>query len=132
MNKTKISYKILTKTFKDKISKNAYMKAIKWLAKNVFSHEELASNLSVKIEKNKKVKTPTFNVTLFVDVEEEKLKSDFCGKCRRIYNTFYQIDKMHCDECKMNAYLKRNEHYIDGLVDIYTKIFEEKENEEDD
>lgn len=128
----KISYKVLTKSFKNEVSKKAYLEATKWLAVKVFGRPELAKNLSVKIEKKEKVKIPTFDVTIFVDIEEEKLKYDFCSKCQRIYNTFYQVDKMHCDECKLNAYHKSNDHYTKGLIDLYTKmILEEKEDEDD-
>jgi hypothetical protein len=126
---TNLSCKIFQKTFKNKVSKTAYMEAMKWLAKNVYSKDELSENISVKIQKDKKSKIPTFIVTLFMDVDFEGLHSNFCEQCKRVYNSFYQVEKMNCYECKANAEKKTNDKYCKGLISIYKKIFEEIENE---
>lgn len=123
------SYKIFSKTFKNKISKKAYLEATKWLAINVYSKPEISENISVKIEKKK---ANIFEVSLFVDIKFDKIKGEYCDRCKHIYNTFYQVDKMNCDECKLNGYIKTNEKYAKGIVDFYKKIFEEKEDEEAD
>ena len=128
---SKVSYKILDKKFKNENSKQAYLDACKWIAQNIVSKKEISNNISIKITKIENVKIPTFNVELIVDVDRKKLQEDFCGKCKHIYNTFYQVDKMHCEECKMKAYCKTNDNYTKGLINIYKQIFEGKENEED-
>lgn len=126
------SYKIFSKTFKNKISKKAYLEAAKWLAINVYNNPEVSKNISIKIQKEEKCKIPTFEVSLFVDIRFDKIKGEYCDRCKHIYNTFYQVDKMNCDECKLNGYIKTNEKYAKGIVDFYKKIFEEKEDEEID
>lgn len=123
------SVKILTKTFKNKISKEAYLKATKWLALNVFSKPELSKNISVKIQKEEKSKIPTFTVTLFVDTKYDDMKRGYCDRCKHLFNTFYQVDKMNCNECKMNGFVKTNEKYVRNIVDFYKKIFEEEDDE---
>ena len=123
------SIKILTKTFKNKISKEAYLKATKWLALNVFSKPELSKNISVKIQKEEKSKIPTFTVTLFVDTKYDDMKREYCDRCKHLFNTFYQVDKMNCNECKMNGFVKTNEKYVRNIADFYKKIFEEENNE---
>ena len=123
------SYKIFSKIFKNKISKKAYLEAVKWLAINVYSKPEISENISVKIEKKK---ANIFEVSLFVDIKFDKIKGEYCDRCKHIYNTFYQVDKMNCDECKLNGYIKTNEKYAKGIVEFYKKIFEEKEDEEID
>ncbi len=125
---TNLSYEIFSKTFKNKISKNAYMDCVKWLAINVFSKDEISKNVSVKIEKQK-TKIPTFKLTLYVDIDQNNIEGRFCEKCKHLYATFYQVEKMNCLECKVNAYIKNSNSYCKGIVKIYQKIFEELDNE---
>ena len=126
---TNLSCKIIQKTFKNKVSKTAYMEATKWLAIHVYGKEELSKNISVKIQKDKKSKVPTFIVTLFVDASEGELQTRFCDQCKQIYSSFYQVEKLNCYECKVHAKHKMDNEYCKGLVEIYKKIFEEIENE---
>ena len=126
---TNLSCKIIQKTFKNKVSKTAYMEATKWLAIHVYGKDELSKNISVKIQKDKKTKIPTFIVTLFMDVDEDELQTKFCDQCKQIYSSFYQVEKMNCSECKIHAKHKMDNKYCKGLVEIYKKIFEEIENE---
>ena len=125
---TNLSYEIFSKTFKNKISKEAYMSCMKWLAIHVFSKEEISKNVSVKIEKVK-AKIPTFKLTIFVNVDSDNIKGRFCEKCKSVYTTFYQVEKMNCLECKANAYIKNRDSYCKGIVKMYQKIFEEFEND---
>ena len=125
---TNLSYEIFSKTFKNKISKNAYMDCVKWLAINVFSKDEISKNVSVKIEKQK-TKIPTFKLTLYVDIDQNNIEGRFCEKCKHLYATFYQVEKMNCLECKVNAYIKNSDSYCKGIVKIYKKIFEELDND---
>lgn len=126
--KTNLSCEIFSKTFKNKISKNAYMDCMKWLAINVFSKEEISKNISIKIKKHE-AKIPEFELTLFVDIDLQNIKGRFCDKCKHVYASFYQVEKMNCPECKVNAYIKNTDEYAKGIIKIYKKIFEEIEND---
>lgn len=125
---TNLSYEIFSKTFKNKISKEAYMSCMKWLAIHVFSKEEISKNVSIKIEKEKS-KIPTFKIRIFVDIDQENINGRFCDKCKHLYATFYQVEKMNCLECKVNAYIKNSDSYCKGIVKMYQKIFEDIDNE---
>lgn len=125
---TNLSYEIFSKKFKNEKSKEAYMSCMKWLAVNVFSKEEISKNVSIKIEKEK-AKTPTFKLTIFADIDNSYIKGRFCEKCKSLYATFYQVERMNCLECKVNAYIKNSDEYCKGIVKMYQKIFEGIENE---
>lgn len=127
MKKANMSYKIFEKSFKNKISKKAYLEATKWLAINIFSKEQFAKNLSVKIEKKNE---NTFIISIFLDVDEKELKQRFCLNCQHLHNTFFQVEKVNCDECKMNAYRKTNEKYIEHMCEFYSKILNSGEEDE--
>lgn len=125
---TNLSYEIFSKIFKNKISKEAYMSCMKWLAIHVFSKEEISKNVSIKIEKEKS-KIPTFKIRIFVDIDQKNINGRFCDNCKHLYATFYQVEKMNCLECKVNAYIKNSDSYCKGIVKIYQKIFEDIDNE---
>ena len=127
MKNTELSYKIFEKVFKNKIAKKAYLEAVKWLAINIISKEQFANNLSYKIQK---IKNNAVKISIFLDIDEKELKDKFCDKCKHVYATFYQVQKMNCDECKMNAYRKINEKYIENMCEFYKKILESGEEDE--
>lgn len=121
-----ISYKIFEKKFKNEVSKKAYLESCKWVAEKIIKNEEIQKNVTYKIEKSDS-KIPTFIISVFLNLDEKKMKESFCKNCQHIYNTFYQVDKMNCNECKMRAYRKNIEDYSDGLIQIYKSMFEEEE-----
>lgn len=129
MLKNNLSYKILEKTFKDENSKEAYKQVLKWLAVNVVGKEEISKNTSYQIIKDQKAKIPTFKLILYVNADESECSSNFCMKCKNMYASFFQIEKMHCEECKLNAYHKHNKKYMESIVTVYQKIMEDSGNE---
>lgn len=124
MSKSNLTYEIQKKIFKNENSKIAYKECMKWLAVNVFGKEEISKNISVQITKDQKAKIPTFTVTLFVNTDEVECKDRFCMKCKNLYASFFQIEKMNCEECKLKAYHKNNKQYMESMIEIYKKIFE--------
>lgn len=127
--KNDLACEVYKKIFKNENSKLAYKECMKWLACNVVGKEEISQNISFQILKDHKEKIPTFIVHLYLKVEEEKCREMFCEKCRNMYSSFYQIQKMHCEECKFNTFRKHNKQYLEGMVQIYKKIFEGAEDE---
>ncbi|MBO7695411.1 MAG: hypothetical protein J6T10_22530 [Methanobrevibacter sp.] len=123
-NFSKILY---VKQFKNKVSKQAYLEACKWLAQNVYSKVELSKYITVQIIKenvNKK-QLPTFTVKLFMTINEEDLKDSYCKKCKQLHTIFYSIDKPDCDVCKMNGYRKQLQTNVSSLVNNWKGKLEE-------
>lgn len=108
------SEKISEKVFSDENSKQAYLKACKWLAKNVYS-TGYSKYINVKITKKEKSKKPTFVVELFVCVNDEEVKESFCSHCKKIQTLFYCIEKPDCKQCKLQGYRKHMQSYIGTL-----------------
>lgn len=130
MANANVSFEIYSKEFKSKVSKQAYMQCIKWLATHIYNKPEIAKSVSVRITKDQKSKIPTFNLIIYLDVDREELKKNFCGKCKTLHSIFYSIDKFNCDECKMNAYYKQNDKYARNLQRMFREIIEDEENKE--
>lgn len=116
------------KSFSDKVSKKAYLKACKWLAQNVYSKVGLTKYITVQIVKefeNKKKKTlPTFNVKLFMTINEDEERKSFCQKCQQMHTIFYSIDKPDCKTCKMRAYNDKLYTNVNNLVKNWKGKFE--------
>ena len=125
-----ISFKIFEKKFKNEVSKKAYLECCKWIAEKIIKNKQIRENVTYKIEKSDS-KIPTFIVTVFLNVDEKITKETFCKNCHHLYNTFYQVDKINCGECKMRAYRKSVEDYTNGLIQIYKSMFEEEETNEE-
>lgn len=107
----KITTVIIKKEFSDKISKDAYLKACGWMAKNVVSKAE-AGDMSFSITKKADASLPTFilEVSTVLDVVEHQ--ESFCGSCREFASSFFMNKSVDCNGCKYNAFIKQVDQRI--------------------
>lgn len=123
---TKYSEDVYEISFSDKVSKQAYLKACKWLAQNVYSKDELSDYISVQIKKNKERQLPTFTVKLFITVNERDLCRSYCDKCKQLHTLFYSVDKVNCETCKLNGYRKNLHDNVKNMVEFWKGAFEDE------
>lgn len=121
------SEKIYEKSFTDTISKNAYMKACKWLAINVYGKGDLPKYITVKLTKQqtKKKDKTKFIVELFATINENEVQENFCYKCKHLHTIFYSIDKPECQKCNMFVYRQRLSEQLKGIKEFCNSIVEE-------
>jgi hypothetical protein len=117
------------KTFKNKISKQAYLEACKWLALNVYSKVELSKLITVNILKQsvKKGQLPAFVVTLYVNYDEDEDLKEYCHKCRQLHSLLYSIDKPNCELCKLSAFCKVKHEHLALLKQTVKEIVADEE-----
>lgn len=123
---TAYSEKVYEKSFSDDVSKDAYLKACKWLAKNIYSKKS-SKYITVKISKKEpedKKEKPTFIVELFVTINEKEVKESVCDKCKQLHTMFYCIDKPKCEECKITVYKHELERQTMGIKKYFEEEFE--------
>jgi len=121
--------KIFEKDFSDEVSRQAYLKATKWLALNVYGKGNLSQHISVKITKLEKEKNKTetvFRVTLYFMANFEEMHNAHCNACRQSTNLFMN-NKPNCQECKFNAFLTRLKYENDNMVERLSERFEEND-----
>ena len=126
MDVRKYSELVLEKEFSDEVSKEAYLKACAWLAKNIWGKPDYAKYITIQIkkkEKDKKEKTTTFIVSIYVTIDERESKLEYCKKCTQIYSIFFCVDKPKCEECKMNAYRKQLYSMVKNLKEYFEGEF---------
>jgi hypothetical protein len=102
----RIAVEFFKKNFKNKDSKKAYLKACRWIAKNVISkntEEEITTFQINKIPND----IPTFEVILYCCLDEIDIKESFCNACKEIHKSFFINENFNCNECKMNGYRNR-------------------------
>lgn len=119
---------LFTKCFTNKVSKEAYLQACKWLAKNVYSKPDISKYITVKIEKVKnKKQESTFKISLFVVIDENEVFESYCKKCKHLHTLLYSVDKPKCDECKLKAYKRNLSGQIENLFDFCKEAIVEDE-----
>lgn len=121
MQKSRYSEFLCERKFINKVSKQAYLDACKWLAMNVYSKPDLTKFITVQIEKEG---DKTFIVRLYMTVDEREIKDSYCSKCKQLHTIFYSIDKIDCGKCKMNVYRKQLHDSVKNMVDFWKGEFE--------
>lgn len=99
----------MSKQFSANTRKDAYLKAVKWVATNVISKDEL-KDVIVKYEKD--IQYPTITVHLFVSVDEEYVGERHCKICNETHKAFFISEETNCSWCKVSAYRKRLEEIV--------------------
>lgn len=121
MASTKYSEFLYERKFMNKVSKQAYLDACKWLAVNVFSKPDLSKYITVQIVKEKK---NIFNVKLFMTIDEREVKTNYCLRCQQLHSLFYSIEKIDCNTCKLHAYRNELHNQVKNMVDFWKGEFE--------
>lgn len=121
MAKSRYSEFLCERKFMNKVSKQAYLDACKWLALNVYGKPDLSKFITVQIIKEG---DNTFSVKLFMTVDEREIKDSYCQKCQQLHSIFYSIDKPECNKCKMNVYRKELHNNVKNMVDFWKGEFE--------
>lgn len=118
-NKIRYSEKFFTKKFSDERSKDAYLKACKWLAKYVLSKESMQSNVEFSIEK---IDSSTFQLNLYVVLSEDELRQRHCQICKDTHSSFYISEQTNCEWCKLKAYHRRADEMLNIKKEHYKSI----------
>ena len=127
MQKFKYSEKFFGISFSDKISKQAYLKACKWLAVNVWGKEELSKYVTASIRKNSSYTLPTFDVDLYITMDGHEKEGEYCQKCRSLHTVMYSIDRPECGTCRLRGCMDHMHGNIKSLVSFWKEAFENEE-----
>ena len=103
--------KLYQKVFHGNISKDTYLKACGWLAKNVISDEQINSNVTYSIEKGYDEESGTYlyTVTLFAKLNKEEIENRHCSICKELNGSFLMNEEIKCDWCKLKAFFRRED-----------------------
>ena len=94
------------KKFTAETMKAAYMKAVKWVATNVLSKDEL-HNVLVEYDKDKQ--SPTVTVHLYAAFPEKEVKEQHCKCCEEMHHSFFINENNNCNICAAAGFQNRLE-----------------------
>lgn len=114
------------KQFSAENMKAAYMKAVKWVASNIISKDELQDVL-VKYEKDKQF--PTVTVRLFVSISEKEIRERHCKICKESHAHFYVNEHTNCDWCNTKAFQRRTDEMIKTKKAFYREKLKDESEE---
>ena len=126
-----LSEKIYARKFRGTNTKEAYLKACRWLAINVISKDELNRNITYNFQKvdNDPTQLPTIELKIQITIDESIAKERHCEICRETHSSFFINEHYNCNECKLSAYHKRCNHLINQKK-LYVKELLERSMEE--
>ena len=106
--------KLYQKVFRGNVSKDTYLKACGWLAKNIISDEHINSNVTYTIEKgyDNEVGCYLYTVTIFAKLNKDDVDSRHCSICREVNGSFLMNEEAKCDWCKLKAYHRREQDMV--------------------
>lgn len=118
----KYSQRIMRKRFSANESKVAYLKLCEWLARNVVGKRNEVGSVSFEIEKLKNEEQPTFELSLFVSLEEREIMEQHCKVCKETHKLFYVNENYNCDACREKAYRARMQERINVKASYIKKL----------
>lgn len=128
----KYAEKIFRKRFSAERSKDAFLKAAEWLAKNVISKKDEIGDFTFGIEKVKDSEQPTFELTLYVSLDEKEVMERHCKICEEVHKLFYVNEENNCNSCSVKAYRKRMEEAIKIKGSYIKSVVQRKRSFEDE
>lgn len=107
--------------------KDAYIKAMKWIASNIIADTEL-QNTVINFEKtyNKETQLPVIIVHLSVSLKEKEHHDRHCRVCKEIHSSFFMNEETNCTWCKLVAYQNRLNDFIKNKKSWYKERLEKK------
>lgn len=109
--------KIKTIKFLGSSSKDAYLKACKFISQYI----ELPVTYEIK-KLNEDI--PAFEVTFYVKLDEKDFSSRFCDICREFHGKFYINQQLSCNNCNMLNFKNRYENALREKKNVMHKKIE--------
>lgn len=97
---------LMRKRFRAESAKEAQLKALRWLAKNVVSNPALTDVVyDIALEDDNGIKIAV--LTLSVALQEDDVIVQHCRVCREFHKLFFINENANCNECKARAFSER-------------------------
>lgn len=102
-----LSIALFSKTFEGKTKKEAYFKAMNWVAKNIVHKQDENKETSFKVEELKGLVFPSYKITLFCSLNTAEEENRFCENCKKYHKSFFINQDYNCSSCKHKAFMVR-------------------------
>ena len=121
-------HEIYSRRFKAEGSKQAYLKACKFIASTVLSEKSKVEASKIvwdvtKVEEDED-SLPTFLLTLYFKFDDTAFKDQTCKACKEFHKSFYINTDFNCSRCNKIGYEKNVQNkllvgsqYIKKMID---------------
>lgn len=116
-----VQEKIASKKFIGKTSKDAYLKACRWIYENIYiSQDEIFKRIQCTVEPLPEESLPSCRLSIYCFIEEEEVFNSMCKACEEVHRLFYLNDKKECATCKIEPFRKRIKEKLSIVNNYYT------------
>lgn len=124
--------KFYERNFKAKNSKDAYLKACKFVASNIVSKGSKVEVTKVtwditKVE-TKEDDLPTFRLSLYYKFDDTDFMKQSCKSCKEFHKSFFINEDYNCSRCNKIGYKKNIEQKLSIASEYFKKILDNELN----
>lgn len=121
--------KFYEREFKSKASKDAYMKACKFVAANIMSRKSKveASKVVWDVKRvNEEDDLPTFKLSLYYKFDDSEHMENTCKACKEFHKSFFINENYNCDRCNKVSYEKSIKQKLSIATEYFKKILDDE------
>lgn len=126
----KYVHEFYKRSFKAEDSKNAYMKACKFVASNIISDKSKveASKVTWTVQKVKVEDgdLPTFQLTLYYTFDDTEFMKQTCDACKQFHKSFFINENFNCDRCNKVGYERNVTQKLMIGSDYFKKMLDDE------
>ena len=121
--------KFYEREFKAEDSKNAYLKACKFVASNIISKGSKVEVSKVtwdvvRVEGD----LPTFRLTLYYKFDDTDFMKQSCDACKEFHKSFFINENYNCNRCNKVGYEKNIEQRLLTGAEYFRKMLDDELN----
>ena len=121
--------KFYEREFKAEDSKNAYLKACKFVASNIISKGSKVEVSKVtwdvvRVEGD----LPTFCLTLYYKFDDTDFMKQSCDACKEFHKSFFINENYNCNRCNKVGYEKNIEQRLLTGAEYFRKMLDDELN----
>lgn len=111
-------------------SKNAYLKACKFVASNVISKGSKveAAKVTWDILPVESDDLPTFMLTLYIKFDDTEFMKKTCDACKEFHKSFFINENFNCDRCNKVGYEKNLEQKLETISGWFKRVLDDELN----
>lgn len=123
--------KFYERDFKAEKSKDAYLKACKFVASNILSKGSKVevSKVTWDVERvDKEDGLPTFRLSLYFKFDDTQTMQQTCEACKEFHKSFFINENYNCNRCNKVGYEKRVNQKLSIGSEYMKKLLDDELN----
>lgn len=123
--------KFFEKRFRAENSKEAYLKACKFVASNIISEKSRVEDTKVVwdvIKVSDESDLPTFQLSLYFKFDDTEFMQQTCRACKEFHKSFFINENFNCERCNKVGYEKNIQQKLLIGTEYFKKMLDNELN----